>query len=578
MTKPSRSKSKRKKVSAKSPWLSRNRLIAGLCIVIFAAVGGGYALMSSSAAAEKQLDTAQAMYPRAIRLQNSGTANGRILATTATASIPGGVIDTTKIYESTDSGVNFHSIGQIQDPQAANGRGSCCGSIYELPKAAGAQPAGTLLYGTTVGMPNKPDRKPEIRVWKSTDHGYTWSYFSSCATAPNAAPGRGLWEPEFSMDARGYLECFFSDDTQFDETTKTGYDQVLASVTSTDGGATWGPQQNVVALASSGATTTRPGMAVVRKLPNGTYFMSYEVCGSRPDACVTHFRTSADGWQWGDPTDLGQIPQTPDGKRFFHAPTVAWAAGGTNGRILLIGGLVKDSAGNIMRPASGTTIFANTESGVGGWYEIPSPVAVSFSATPTSEEMVCNNYSSSLLPSTDGASVFEVATKRNADGLCQAYFNNASLKGSGTATGITTGSVYRFYNTRSSQCLDVSKGSTSNYGNVQQWTCNNLAPQNWTVVSKGSGYYTLKSKQSGKCLEVYKSSLSNGANVDQYTCGTSSNQYWKISSVGRNYYTLTNKKSGKCLEVKSGSLTAGANAQQYTCNGTEAQLWEGELR
>jgi hypothetical protein len=95
-------------------------------------------------------------------------------------------------------------------------------------------------------------------------------------------------------------------------------------VTSTDGGLTWGPRQNVVAIHSTSAVTYRPGMANVRRLPNGRYLMSYELCGSGlPDSCAVHYRTSADGWRWGDPADPGTVPETVDGKRLFHAPTIA---------------------------------------------------------------------------------------------------------------------------------------------------------------------------------------------------------------------------------------------------------------
>ena len=555
------------------PVKKSTRLVAFLAV--FVAIGAGWLLATH--AAEAQLGSGLAMYPRAIRLAASGTANGRVLATASATT--GGVTDMVRVYESTDSGASFHAISEIHDPQASGGRGSCCGSIYELPQQLGAQPAGTLLFGTTVGMPNAPGRSPEIRVWKSSDHGYTWSYLSSCAAAPNAAAGRGLWEPEFSMDARGYLNCFFSDDTQYDESTGTGFDQTLAMATSTDGGVTWGAPHNVVAVTSSGGTTTRPGMATVRKLPNGTYMMSHEVCGHRPDACIVRYRTSADGWNWGDPADLGAIAQTPDGKRLFHAPTLAWTpGGGANGRILLIGELVKDPSGNILRPASGTTIFANTENGAGSWYELASPVSVSFTTALPPEEMVCNNYSSSLLPSASGTSLLEVATKRASDGTCTGYFASGPTAGSGTAAGVSSGKLYRLQNVKSANCLDVSKGATTSGANVQQWTCNGLNPQNWTITSKGSGYYTLVNKQSGKCLDVYKSSTVKGGNVDQWTCNGTSAQLWKIMEAGRSYYNLKSKVSGLCLDVQSGSVTPGANVQQWTCNNSAAQNWEFELR
>ncbi len=75
---------------------------------------------------------------------------------------------------------------------------------------------------------------------------------------------------------------------------------------------------------ASGWSADRPGMPVVRKLPNGTYFMSYEICspggrvpmrGALPDL---RRRLGL-----GDPASLGFRPETVDGKYFRAAPTIA---------------------------------------------------------------------------------------------------------------------------------------------------------------------------------------------------------------------------------------------------------------
>jgi hypothetical protein len=525
---------------------------------------------AKAATVAQQLDMQQSLYPRVIRLEHSGGADGRLIASVS-ASSTGGPTDMARVFESTDNGASFHLLSEVHDPQASGGRGACCATLFELPQQLGAQPAGTLLFATTVGLKNTaPGRRPEIRVWRSGDHGATWSYLSSCAVGSEATPStQGLWEPEFAVDARGDLDCYFSDET------RAGYSQVIAKVTSTDGGATWGAEQLVVATAS----TDRPGMANVRRLPNGSYVMSYELCGQRADACRVYYRISADGWNWGDPASPGTVAATPDGKYLYHAPTIAWApGGGAHGRLLLIGGQVKDGAGNLLRPQSGSTVFVNTENGFGHWYELDAPVTVSFSASPTSSELVCSNYSSSLLPSADGASMLELATRRLADGSCEAFFASGSLSGSGTASGVTSGTTYRLRNLQSADCLDVAKGSTAAGANVQQWTCNGLAPQDWTFTGKGSGYFTLTSKVSGKCLDVYHGSTTPGANVQQWTCNGTNAQLWRAVGVGRSYYSFVSKVSGLCLDVAAGSTSAGANVEQWTCNHLAPQIWRLEAR
>jgi lysophospholipase L1-like esterase len=538
-----------------------------------AAAGAG----AATPGAGQQLGTGTAMYPRVIRLQHSGSANGRLLASVNT-SAAGGVTDTAQFFESTDGGTSFHPLSTLSDPQAAAGRGSCCATIFELPRKLGSQPAGTLLFATTVGMKNTPGRRPEIRVWASHDQAHTWSYLSSCASAPDAPADRGLWEPEFSVDARGYLNCYFSDDSRAVTGSHTGYDQVLAAATSTNGGLSWGAAHDVVAIPSTATTTYRPGMANVRQLPNGSYFMSYELCGTGlANSCEVYYRTSTDGWNWGAATSPGTLAETVDGEHLFHAPTLAWTpGGGPNGRILLIAGLVKDPKGHIDQSSSGVTILANTENGAGHWYQVDAPVTVAFSADPDQEELVCDNYSSSLLPSADGASVLEVATRRRPDGVCSAFFGTGTTTGTGDAAGLTAGQTYRLRNVHSGLCFDVTGGSGAAGVKLEQWTCNSLDPQNWRLTGRGGGYFTLTSEQSNLCVDVPGAARSTGTVVQQLPCTGTNEQLWQLSNVGGTSYTVKSKVSGLCLDVAGGSMTAGGAVQQWTCNGLSPQIWHLE--
>jgi lysophospholipase L1-like esterase len=524
----------------------------------------------------QHLGTGHGMYPRVIRLTHSGPADGRLIASVSTNDAPGQPVDSTQFFESTDDGASFHALSAISDPRAAGGRGSCCATLFELPRQVGAQPAGTLLFATTVDTAATPDRAPEIRVWASHDQGHTWAYLSSCARASGAPAGRGLWEPEFSVDSRGYLNCYFSDDARFVPGSHTGYDQTISAVTSTDGGLTWSAERNVVAIPATATATYRPGMPNVRQLPNGTYFMSYELCGTGiPDSCEVRYRTSSDGWNWGAAATPGTVAESADGAHLFHAPTIAWTPqGGPNGRILMIGGLVKDAQGHIDYSASGSTIFANTENGAGDWYRLPAPVTVTFPNDPTPDDIVCDNYSSSLLPSTDGGSVLEVATRRQADGSCAPFFGTAATLGTGDATGVTPGETYRLANVHSGLCFDVSGGSGAVGVKLEQWTCNGLDPQNWKMVDQGSGYFALVSEQSKLCADVPGGSTDPGVAVQQSTCDGTPGQLWRPVNLGGTSYNLVSKASGLCLDVAGGSLAPGGGVQQWTCNGLGPQIWQ----
>ncbi|WP_435879657.1 RICIN domain-containing protein [Streptomyces flaveolus] len=509
---------------------------------------------SSVSATGTPLGNGTGLYPRAVRLAHSGAANGRVLASVVTFDGNNGI---GAVHESTDGGATFRQVGRVTDPESAAGQGLCCATLFELPRQVGALPAGTLLWAASAGQ-DEQNRRMALRIWRSGDVGRTWSYLSSCATATGTG---GLWEPEFSVAADGALVCHYADETD------PAHSQKLAATRSYDG-VHWQDRRNTVA---SGWEADRPGMPVVRKLPDGTYFMSFEICNPGGQyQCVVHYRTSPDGWNWGDPASLGFRPETVDGKYFRAAPTIAWApapGGGPNGRILLIGQQLLNRDGT---PAadSGRTILANTENGTGPWYEIEAPVRVT---APTAT--YCPNYSSPLLPSADGRTVLEIATDWDGD-VCRPYVATGPLTGSGDAAGVVDGARYRLVNANSGHCLDVAGDSRAAGGNVQQWTCNGQGPQEWTLRARGAGYFTLTGRNSGHCLDVENGSTTPGTNVRQWYCNAQPAQDWRLENAGRGYYRLVVKSAGQCLDVAQGSRSAGANVQQWTCNGLQPQLWQ----
>ncbi|MFH8462903.1 exo-alpha-sialidase [Streptomyces sp. NPDC017991] len=349
------------------------------------------------------------LYPRAIRLAHNGSANGRVLSSVVTFSGNNGL---GTIYESTDSGASFRQVGAVGDPEAAGGQGLCCSTLFELPRAIGGLPAGTLLWAASVGQ-DETNRRMALRVFKSNDVGRTWSYLSTIATAGGTG---GLWEPEFSVDASGQLVAHYSDETD------SAHSQKLMAARTSNGTAWTGHRATVV----SSLVSDRPGMAVVRRLGNGTYFMSYEICAAAGQyQCVVHYRTSPDGWDWSSGPVLGYRPETGDGKYFKHAPTVAWSpeAGNPLGRLFLIGQVLYNKDGTVAA-GNNRTVWVNSADGSGTWREIPAPVTVSSTVVD-----YCPNYSSALLPSADGNSLLEIATDWDG-GICKPYFATKSVPSS----------------------------------------------------------------------------------------------------------------------------------------------------
>lgn len=485
------------------------------------------------------------LYPRAI-----AASNGAIYASLVTGQ-PNGVFGGS-IFESTDDGVTFTRVGGIDD--AILNTGDCCATLYELPRALGTLPAGTLLWATSVGQ-GMPTNQMSIMMWASTDHGRTWARQSTIVAAaqPVSCGGLscGLWEPELVMLDDGTLVCHFSDETS------AAHSQYLAERRSSDG-VTWSASRATVAPTNSAA---RPGMATVRRLPSGTYVMSYEVCGT--DACNVHVRSSADGWDWGDPNDIGARPTTVDGRYFVHAPTLAYdATDGANGRFFLVGQL----AGGGTPEENGSILLANTESATHSWYELAAPVPV-----PDAYDNFCPNYSSPLLPLDHGAAVLEIATRYDGN-ACNAYFARGSLRGTRDATGITDGSRTRLVSVMSALCLDVTGGSAAPGTPIQQYACNDNAAQNWTFARNTDGTFALRSQISGLCLAATGDDA--GAAVQQLPCDGGAAQSWTVENVGRGYFRLV--RGGNCLDVSGGSVDSGAHIQQWTCNELSPQIWHVE--
>lgn len=443
------------------------------------------------------------------------------------------------IWDSTDNGANWSQIATITLSEP----GHCCSGLYEMPQAVGGTPKGALLWttSTTNGSAHT------IKIYRSTDKGHSWTLLSTPVTGTT-----GVWEAEFAVDSSGRLVMYYSSE----EYKGSGYNQLIAERISNDGGVTWSGDTIVVGV--SDGNVQRPGMPLVARLPNGSYVMTYEVCGG--SNCDAYIRSSADGVSWGTPSSLGTRIESTSGNHFAQTPTVRWYNdGSTNGRLLVTGMVLRRNSDNSVAAFSGQTYMFNTNNGVGQWTEGATPL----SAATSGGSDVCNGYTTQLLPSTDGTQLYQLVNVGCSIKFATGPMDNPVASG-----------IYTLISKNSGMALDVAACSTAAGANVQQWTPNGANCQRWNMQNQGNGYYVLTAMNSGLALDVNACATANGANVQQWTPNGAACQAWRPEPVGDGYFRLVSKNSGLVLDVDACSTAAGGNVQQWQWLGGDCQRWQ----
>lgn len=130
--------------------------------------------------------------------------------------------------------------------------------------------------------------------------------------------------------------------------------------------------------------------------------------------------------------------------------------------------------------------------------------------------------------------------------------------------GGSSGTFNRIVNRNSNKCVDVQQPNTSDGANVDEWTCNGFAWQNWQLQDLGTGFFQIVSQNSGKCLDVVGKGTANGVNVDQWACNGGTNQQWQKITTTAPWFRLVNRNSGKVLDVNGCGTADGTNIQQWT--------------
>ncbi|WP_060888033.1 RICIN domain-containing protein [Streptomyces caniscabiei] len=467
------------------------------------------------------------LYPRALRLQHNGSANGTILATFEQYTNTTPVFP---IYRSTDNGNSWTKISDIADTQ--NGWGMRWEpELFELPTALGDFPAGTILAS---GLSVPGDRGgSKIDTYASTDRGQSWTFVSNIATGGRAISSNGftpVWEP-FFLYANGKLIVYYSDQRD------TDHGQKLVHQVSTDG-VNWGPVVDDVAVSPYSA---RPGMTTVAKLPNGNYVMTYEYGGAPEKNFATYYKISADPEAFNSVP--GRVLRSTDGYVPCCTPYITWLpTGGPNGTLAVASGSTGD-------------LFLNTQNGdSNAWTRIQSNVAA--------------GYSRGLLPLSDGHSLMVFSGGPNGSSVNPVTFSTIDLGG-----GISDGATYTASNAGSDLNLAIAGGSTANGTAATQQTPSTSTNQQWRFIQQTSGYFKIRNVASGKVLGVQNQSTANGAAVLQWDDNGTLDHEWAVAPHPAGGYSITNRVTGKLLEIPGASTTVGTAAGQWSSTTCACQRW-----
>ena len=122
--------------------------------------------------------------------------------------------------------------------------------------------------------------------------------------------------------------------------------------------------------------------------------------------------------------------------------------------------------------------------------------------------------------------------------------------------------------------LDVPAGSTQPGVQIQQWTANGGANQQWVFHHSPDNLgYFIFSVKSALVLDVPGWSNEPGTPIQQWIVDGGANQEWRIKAKGGSAFEIVSDSSGMVLDVPGFSTQPGAHIQQWPENGGANQLW-----
>ena len=143
---------------------------------------------------------------------------------------------------------------------------------------------------------------------------------------------------------------------------------------------------------------------------------------------------------------------------------------------------------------------------------------------------------------------------------------------------MNTSVVYEFENVNSGMVMDIPAGNMADGENVQQWSTNHFTCQQWTLqaFTGGGNYYYVRSAADPSFV-LRSEGSSNGGNIGilSYSTKDSAMLFKFAKNLDGTYTIMTRSSKDACLvEVGSASIASGANVQQWEPTEHACQDWK----
>jgi hypothetical protein len=123
---------------------------------------------------------------------------------------------------------------------------------------------------------------------------------------------------------------------------------------------------------------------------------------------------------------------------------------------------------------------------------------------------------------------------------------------------------------QANRCLNDPSGKSSNGTQLDFWTCNGSADEEWLRAE--APFYD---SDNSLCMDARGDKTANGTAIVAWTCNNGAAQMIAMypAGVADDEYVDTLRVGGKCMESGGGGTAVGTPIVLYSCNGSGAEKW-----